>query len=327
MKKYLLIAAAMLIVQTLSAKKIKFAVNMSNEIVNTTGIHVFGDFQEAAGYPFNWDPGSTEMVQELTDTNVYSVVIDVPAFHIYEYRYINGDQSYEVEFVPEESRVNGAFDDNRWMYVDSTDDDTAFVGVVPYSANAPVGLNLVVFRVNMTMETVSNDSVHVAGTWQGWDPSKCVMVNFGDTVYKFHRYQAYLPNGTYRFKYANGKTINDFEYVSGSCAVNDGREVVVTSDMLLEPYNFGSCLVSVSENNFASGISLYPNPSASNSKIEFNDSERNHTVKVADISGRTVRSYYSTENSLQLENLEMGIYTLYIKNSSEQEATLKLVIQ
>jgi len=327
MKKYFILASAVLLCQAVSAKKIKLSVDMTNETVNTTGIHVYGDFQEAAGFQFNWDPGSTAMLPEAWDTNVFSVIIDVPAFKIYEYRFINGDQSYEVEFVPEESRVNGAFDDNRWMYVDSTGDDTTFIGVIPYSTNAPIGLHLVVFRVNMLMETVSNDSVHVAGTWQNWDASKCMMVNFGDSVYKYHRYQAYLVPGTYQFKYANGKTTADFEYVSGVCAVNSEREVLVTGDMLLDPYNFGSCLVSVSENEFASGIRIYPNPSAGNSQIEFNDFGMEHNVQVSDFSGRLVKEYYSTGNSLKLENLEQGIYTVFIRNNSAQEAALKLVIQ
>jgi len=327
MKKFFILTSILLISQATSAKKIKFSVNMFNEVVNTTGVHVYGDFQEAAGYQFNWDPGSTEMIQEPGDTNVYSIVIDVPAFTIYEYRFINGDQSYEVEFVPEESRVNGAFDDNRWMYVDSTSDDTTFVGVIPYSANGPVGLNLVVFRVNMILQTVSNDSVHVAGSWQGWNPSSSLMVNFGDTVYKFHRYQAYLPNGTYQFKFVNGNTTSDFEYVSGSCAVNNGREVVVAGDILLDAFNFGSCFVDISEKEFISGIKMYPNPALGNAQLEFNDIGMEHAVRISDLSGRLVKEYYSTENSLQIENLDPGVYTVFISNKSAQEATLKLVVQ
>jgi len=327
MKKLLILTSAFLVSQAISAKIIKLSVNMYNEVVNTTGVHVYGDFQEAAGYQFNWDPGATEMMQEAGDTNVYSIVIEVPAFTIYEYRFINGDQSYEVEYVPEESRVNGAFDDNRWMYVDSTSDDTTFIGVLPYSANAPVGLHLVVFRVNMLLQTVSSDSVHVAGSWQGWNPSTCMMVNFGDSVYRFHRYQAYLPDGTYQFKFVNGNTVSDFEYVTGSCAVNNEREVVVTADMLLEPYNFGSCFVGISEKEFISGIRMYPNPTLGNAQIEFSDIGMEHTVKVSDMSGRLVKEYYSTEKSLQLENMHAGIYTVFISNKTYQEATLKLVVQ
>jgi hypothetical protein len=327
MKKFFILSTAILITLSVSAKKVKFAVNMSAEIVNTTGIHMYGNFQEAAGYPFNWDPGSTELTQELSDTNVYSIVVDVPAFHVYKYRFINGDQSYEVEFVPNESRVNGTFEDNRWMYVDSTGDDTTFIGVIPYSANAPVGLNLVVFRVNMLGQNISSDSIHVAGTWQGWDPSKCMMINFGDSIYNLHRYQAYLPNGTYHFKFANGNTTADFEYVPGPCGVNSEREVIVAGDTLLDPFNFGSCITGISAKEFASAIRIYPNPSAGNSQIEFADIGTEHSVQVADISGRIIKRYGTTEKVLQLEHMDKGMYTVIIRNASDQEAALKLVVQ
>jgi hypothetical protein len=325
MKKIFILVTAILFCFSVSAKKIKFAVNMSNEILNTGSIHVMGDFQEAAGYPYNMDPGSTAMIQETGDTNIYSIVVDVPAFNVYRYQFINGDQSYWVETVPQESRVNGAFDDRRWIYIDSTSDDTTFIGVLPFGMNAPVGLNLVVFRVNMLLQNVSGDSVHVAGDWQGWNTSQCMMLNFGDSTYNLHRYQAYLPGGTYHFKYANGNTPADLEFVSGPCSVNDGRELVVDSDMVLEPVNFGSCLVGISVNEFTSGVSMYPNPSSGNVKLDFKDQGR-HEVKVADVSGRLVQEYSSGKNSLQITNLEQGMYTVSILNTEGQQTTLKLVV-
>ncbi|MBK8686725.1 MAG: hypothetical protein IPN26_18020 [Bacteroidetes bacterium] len=47
------------------------------------------------------------------------MVVDLPAFAKYEYKFLNGDQGYEVEVVPEESRANYNLSDNRWIYVDS----------------------------------------------------------------------------------------------------------------------------------------------------------------------------------------------------------------
>ena len=324
MKKVLLIAMVMFTCNTLFAKKVKFAVNMSNYVVNTTGIHVYGDFQVAAGYPYNLDPGSTVLTQEAADTNVYSIVVDIPAFHVYEYRFINGDQAYETEFVPEESRVNGTFDDNRWIYVDSTANDTTFIGVIPYEANAPLGLSLVVFKVNMSLQTVTADSVHVAGSFQGWDPGKSMMISFNDTVY---RYQAFIPNGTYQFKFVNGNTAAGYEYVGGACAVNGNREVIVSGDIALEPYNFGSCIVGISENQLASAFSLYPNPSVGFSRIEFNDQSDMHEVIISDAAGRRVRTYTSTESTLEIDKLEAGVYAVSILNSSDQATTIKLIVQ
>ena len=111
-----------------SAKKVKFAVDMTGQIINTTGIHISGDFQTIAGFPGgDWASNTTPLTQEGT-TDIYSIVVDIPAFAKYEYKFLNGDQFYEAEFVPVESRVGYNFDDNRWIYVDSLADDTSFVG-------------------------------------------------------------------------------------------------------------------------------------------------------------------------------------------------------
>lgn len=324
MYKNILLIAALLLCNFIYAKKVKFAVDMSNELVNTTGIHVYGDFQAAAGFAFDWDPGSTLMTQEAGDTNVYSVVVDIPAFAVYQYRFINGDQSYEIEFVPEESRVNGAFNDNRWIYVDSTADDTTFIGILPYSANAPDGLVLVVFKVNMIQQTVGPQGVHVAGTFQGWDPAKSTMVSFNDTVY---RYQAYIPVGTYQYKFVNGNTSAGYEYVAGPCAVGGNREVVVTGDIALEPVNFSSCLVDIAENLLASNIRIFPNPSISHAEIEFNDNCTFHHIMIADLAGREVRSYISMTGKSRIDNLDAGVYHISVRNSENRQANLRLVVQ
>lgn len=323
MKKSLFLLAALFLTNFLYAKKIKFSVNMQNETVNTTGVHVYGDFQAAAGFDFDWDPGSTAMTQETGDTNVYTVVLDVPAFQVYQYRFINGNQAYEVEFVPEESRVNGAFNDNRWLYLDSASDDTAFIGVIPYSLNAPAGLSLVVFKVNMTGHVVSTDGIHVVGNFQGWDPAKSTMITFNDTVYRF---QAYIPVGTYQFKFVNGKTWSDCEYVGGPCAVNGSRQVTVTADVALDPVNFSSCLVGIDEKQSEAQVILFPNPSSGNVSVEFNDNKM-HTAAVSDVAGRVVRAYQGFVNSQHIENLDPGIYTVTIFSDDDQAANLRLVVQ
>jgi hypothetical protein len=323
MKKYFLIAAALFFCSSLYAKKVKFAVDMDTVVVNAAGVHVYGDFQVAAGYPYNLDPASTMLAQEGI-TTVYSIVVDIPAFHEYEYRFINGDQSYQTEFVPEASRVNGFFDDNRWIYIDSTSDDTTFIGVLPYGGNAPAGLSLVVFRVNMLLQTVSADSVHIGASFQGWNPSQSMMINFNnDMIYK---YQAYIPNGTYQFKFVNGNTSGGYEYVGGACAVNGERVVVIASDTVLDPVNFGSCLVGIEENDPAENMLMFPNPSSEYSRIDFNDRNNFHLVTVTDFTGRLIRQYNCHDQSMEIENLEAGIYAVSIV-SSHQEVNMKLIVQ
>ena len=54
-----------------SAKKVKFAVDMTGQIINTTGIHISGDFQTIAGFPGgDWASNTTPLTQEGT-TDIY----------------------------------------------------------------------------------------------------------------------------------------------------------------------------------------------------------------------------------------------------------------
>ncbi|CAN5584239.1 hypothetical protein BH11BAC1_BH11BAC1_08860 [soil metagenome] len=331
MKNYLIALLILISSASASAKKVKFAVDVDTLFqaglaVSPNGMHIYGNFQGAAGYPFDWDPGTTSLIQEPGDTTVYSIIVDIPAFQTYEYRYINGDQAYEVEFVPEESRVNGAFDDNRWIFLDSTANDTTFIGVMQLHKNAPEGLTLVRFKVNMRNENISPDRVHLAGSFQGWNPSATALGVVNDTSGIFE-YEAYVVQGTYEYKFVNGITASGYEYVWGSCGVNGTRSVVVTNDIVLDAVNFGSCLVGVEENVLASNIKMFPNPSNGTSRIEFNDHQSFHAVMISDVAGRLVNRFNSNGNYQQIENLDAGIYLVSVKNNAEQESNLRLIVQ
>jgi hypothetical protein len=72
------------------------------------------------------------------------------------------------------------------------------------------------FKVDMSLQSTSADSIHIAGSFQGWDPSKTMMVNF-DGV---HRYVAYVnPGDSVYFKFINGNDWSSVEacafYMSG----------------------------------------------------------------------------------------------------------------
>ena len=57
---------------------------MAHQVVNTTGVHIVGDFQTLAGFAGgDWISSSTPMTQEGTST-IYSIVVDIPAFQKYE---------------------------------------------------------------------------------------------------------------------------------------------------------------------------------------------------------------------------------------------------
>src|SRR3954469_23594326 len=138
MKKFLLLLTAFSISSFAFAKKVKFSVDMSSaDSVSSKGVHVMGDFQIAAGYAKIWDPGLTEMTKEGT-TNIYSIVVNIPAGKKYEYTFINGDLGYEGEYVPDQSRLSDTLA-NRWIFIDSLDNGITDIGAIQFSTNAPAG--------------------------------------------------------------------------------------------------------------------------------------------------------------------------------------------
>lgn len=66
------------------------------------------------------------------------------------------------------------FVDNRWLYVDSIQNDTTFVGAILYGENAPYGYNLTRFIVDLSNETsgINVNGVQIAGTFNSWNTSK-----------------------------------------------------------------------------------------------------------------------------------------------------------
>jgi hypothetical protein len=332
MKRLLLLSALTLITSLGFAKKVKFAVDMSTFTISPMGIHVMGDFQAAAGYTLgNWQSNTTLMTQ-VGSTTIYTVVVNIPAFQHYEFKFVNGDQSYEAEFVPYESRVEPfGFNDNRWIYVDSLANDTTYAGAIIFGANAPFGKTLMRFMVDMSNAgTLSPNGVHVAGNFQtSWDPSKIRMHSFGGNIYEII---TFTTTGTYEFKYYNGNTLGTTETVPGSCAVNNNRGINLTKDSILPTICFSSCaacVVGISEvASVFSNVKLYPNPTSHMSILELQESKE-YSVKLNDHTGRVVRSYTFTGNSLTVnkDDLAPGIYFASVSDRSNTTVTLKLVIQ
>jgi hypothetical protein len=57
--------------------------------VSANGIHVAGDFQSEAGFPGDWDPATTALVN-IGGTNKWTVTLNIPAGN-YAYKFINGN--------------------------------------------------------------------------------------------------------------------------------------------------------------------------------------------------------------------------------------------
>ena len=338
MKKIILSALILLAANFAFAKKVKFSVDMTGQIINTTGIHVMGDFQAVAGFPGgDWLPNTTQLAQE-SNPDIYSIVVDIPALTKYEYKFVNGDQSYEAEFVPVLSRVGYNFNDNRWLWVDSLADDTTDVGAILFAGNAPANLTLLRFKVDMSEEAVVDPSgVHVAGDFQGWDPSKIMLYSFGSGVYEII---AYLSAGSYEFKYYNGNTTGASETVPLICAVSNNRQVTLNTDTILHDalehavcFSGCSACASVGISDYASleAIRIYPNPANNQfaiSNVQFAIS----SVELFDALGKRVLFQQQVSNrnlqTFDVSGLDAGIYFVRISDEGHKyTVTSKLVIE
>lgn len=327
MKKLFPIVAALVITTQLSAKKVKFAVDMTGQTLSPNGIHVVGDFQEVAGLGSNWNPGSALLSKEGT-SNIYSIIVNLPAFRKYEYRFVNGDQTYEAEFVPEESRVGYNLVDNRWIYVDSLANDTTYQGAILFGGNAPSGKTLIRYKLNTNrMGTVPAAGFHVSTSYYAFDPAKTRLYSFGNGIYEIIHFVAL---GSYTYKFHNGNTTASGETVPSGCSNGGYRSIALTKDTVLGILCFGECTEcqDVGLNELVSSQPapvIYPNPAEES--IRLLNAEVNSKVEILDLSGRTVLSITlaSADNEIPLTELPRGFYYVQVKGSVKSGAA-KLVL-
>ncbi|TNE78539.1 MAG: T9SS type A sorting domain-containing protein [Bacteroidetes bacterium] len=202
-----------------------FRVDMRGLTISANGVHVAGAFQ-------GWDPAATEMT-DVDNDSIFEVTVQMGA-GTYEYKFINGNDSSDAETVPNDCQVGG----NRSVTITGG----VTLPVVKFGQCLP----MVTITVDMSNETVTADSVHIAGSLQDeagangdWDPSATQMTHIGNNIYQF---SSRMPAGTYEFKFVNGNAWGKDESVPGACNQNGNRFVVVeASDVVMNTVCFGQC--------------------------------------------------------------------------------------
>jgi hypothetical protein len=218
------------------AKKVKVSVDMSGQTVDASGVHVAGNFQ-------GWSPNSTQLT--LESGNIYSTYVDAPANQVMQFKFINGNGWSNSEGVPSLNQVgyqtNGGQNDNRWFYVDSISNDTSVIPAILFGGSAPAGKFAVRFAVDMQLQTVGSNGVHIAGSLQGWNPAATSMANLFNTN-KVFEWIAYLDSATYQYKFINGNAWSGSESVPSACGVgNDKNRELAVSASAAYKVCFASC--------------------------------------------------------------------------------------
>lgn len=235
----------------LFAKKVAFLVDMTGQTVSPNGVHVAGNFQ-------GWNPSTSVLFPIPGKTGFYGNVFDINAGQVIEFKAINGGANQNdwggAEAVPAVSQkgsaANGQTNDNRWMYIDSTKNDTTLISV-KFSSAAPEGKIALRFAVDLQKETaISANGVYIAGNFQGsngasgdWKPNETKMTNLYSDKNKVFEYIAYVGNTDgVQFKYLNGNDWPQNESVPSSCATGGNRTFQAASvSAALPKVCFGSC--------------------------------------------------------------------------------------
>jgi len=76
---------------------LKLSVNLEGQSISPDGIHVMGNFQEAAGFAQNWDATSISL-EDINSDQSYEITLMLPPGD-YEYLFVNGNLDAEAEVL------------------------------------------------------------------------------------------------------------------------------------------------------------------------------------------------------------------------------------
>lgn len=249
-------------------RQVTFSVDLSEQqSISPDGVHLAGSFN-------NWNCSAIPMTTSGNDS-VYTTTIELLDNQSHTYRFVNGNDSSGMEFVPAICGVlnaGGGYD--REIFVPEHD---TVLDLVCFGQCDTCGVIVteiyITFRVDMATDVISPDGVHIAGSFQGWDPSATLMSPGPNNVYSITLPFDFEEYHEYRF--INGITWENAEEVPAACANNDNRYLDVPDhDTILDIICFsdcGPCIVGIQ--GVASGrFSLdqnIPNPCLDFSEIGF----------------------------------------------------------
>lgn len=99
--------------------RIKLSVNMTGQTISPNGVHVIGNFQEAAGFAQNWDATST-LLEDVNGDSTYEISLMLPSGD-YEYLFVNGNEVAAAEVLSLDCSIAGSNGTNNRSLVVSTD--------------------------------------------------------------------------------------------------------------------------------------------------------------------------------------------------------------
>lgn len=244
---FLFLCSSFAFAQTVS---VTFQVDLKGLNISPDGVHIAGDFQQAAGFAGNWNPGSTPL-SDMDGDSIYSIQVNIPSGN-YSYKFINGNQWPQAENPP--ALCSFTSNNNRAVQVGAVD---LILPPVPFNACNPS----VRFSLNLSGQNNSPNGIFVTGDFQevagfpsNWNPTQNQLFDH-DSDGLFETVIS-IPPGNYRYQYLNGGMINNPEPISINCMDSAGyRTLTVESNQQINLWNcYGSCDVCLPADT-ATGIS------------------------------------------------------------------------
>ncbi|MCB0570888.1 MAG: T9SS type A sorting domain-containing protein [Phaeodactylibacter sp.] len=204
----------------------------------------------------------------------------------------------------------------------------------------------VTFNVDMAKVaewgSVSPDGVHIAGSFQGWDPAATLMTDNGDGTWSYTTTMA--PGTEVQYKYLNGNAWGTDEVnITADCGVDGGsgsynRALTVGADDVSTPfYCFDFCvtcdLVATDEEALQAGVKVFPNPVKAllNVSVDLPEAAENLNIRMANAFGQVVYERYfgrlQNDNiEIDVANLPAGAYMIQVSDGKAQY-TQSVVVQ
>jgi hypothetical protein len=202
---------------------VTFRVDMTGKTVSANGVYIAGSFQ-------GWSPNTTALTNQ--GNGIWSVTIPNVTLGAHDYKFLNGNTWGTDESVPTACATNG----NRTAVITGT--QTLPTVCFAQCAACPTTTYSVTFKVDMTGQTVGANGVHIAGSFQNWDPSTTALTNTGGNIW-----EVTIPNiaGAISYKFVNGNAWGSDEFVPAGCATGGNRSATITATTVLPTVCYNLC--------------------------------------------------------------------------------------
>lgn len=210
-----------------------FQVDMSDQIVSPEGTFVTGDFQ-------GWDPATTPLVDN--DDGTWELTISVSSGQVLNYKYLNGNAWGLEETVPGACGADDGFGGFNRSWTANPMAEVIPLHCFGACETCPLNSVEVTFQVDMSLETVSPNGVHLAGEFQGWDAGATPMSDQGGGIWSVTLTLTPLTDVAYKF--INGNVWGDDEMNPAECTVNGNRTLSVPNTLVtLDPVCYSYCVL------------------------------------------------------------------------------------